>query len=138
MNLGERLMWAKAQKEKRSKRPVSWAEMARACGVSTAAVAQWKKNANGIEGQYARPLAVFLGVNSIWLETGEGLPEDLYLNPHQVELMLADQLATLVKLFADAAPRQREQILDFALAVSATDAQQRGPSPVPLHRGNGD
>lgn len=91
-HLSERLAWAKAEKEKLEGRNISWADMARACGASPAAVSRWKNDLNGIDAEYARPLASFLGVHPIWLETGEGSPhaegkhyplkdEDLIIHP---------------------------------------------------------
>lgn len=77
--LGDRLEWAKSEKETRDGREYSWADLARACHtptkkVSTAAMSNWKNNSNGINAEHARPLAMFLGVDPIWLETGNGSP----------------------------------------------------------------
>lgn len=46
------------------------AALARACGVSTSAVAQWMKGM-GIDYKHLRNISAFLGVSEHWLETGE-------------------------------------------------------------------
>lgn len=73
--LSNRLDWAKAEKERRDEITYSWADLARACGASAAAVSRWKNDLNGIDSEFARPLAAFLGVDPIWLENGKGDPD---------------------------------------------------------------
>lgn len=70
--LSDRLLEAKKAKELRDGVRVTWASMADACNVSSAAVSRWKSDENGIDGKYARLLAAFLDVDAYWLETGNG------------------------------------------------------------------
>lgn len=48
------------------------AALARACGVSTSAVAQWVKPSKGVDAKHFRKIAAFFGVSEDWLETGRG------------------------------------------------------------------
>lgn len=72
--LSERLRWAIAHKEARDERTVSFADIARAAGSAGAAVNHWLNDTNGIGGKKARLVGDFLGVDALWLETGEGEP----------------------------------------------------------------
>jgi len=71
--LSERLAWAIEQERTRRKgKKVTKAELARVAGVSDTAVGLWLKGDNGIDAPRARPLAEYLRVDPLWLETGEG------------------------------------------------------------------
>ncbi len=50
------------------------ADIARAADVSSATATYWLKDVNGISASKARPLAEYLEVDAVWLETGEGQP----------------------------------------------------------------
>lgn len=78
--LPDRLMWAKQAKETRDNSKLPWVVIARVAKVSTAAVSIWKNGGNGMTGESARPLAAFLGVNPVWLETGEGRPTEALID----------------------------------------------------------
>lgn len=117
--LSERLEWAKTEKEKRDGRTYSWAALGRECGVSPAAVSLWKNDENGIEGQYARPLALFLGVDPLWLETGSGAPypsndSNYSTNTIQSEIAYTEQLTKLITLFSQSTEEGRNFILQSA------------------------
>lgn len=114
--LSERLEHGMRLREARTGRPVSFADCARAAGVTPAAVSNWKKNENVISPNCARPLADFLGVDPLWLETGAGYP-DRQRNAEASrvnERELADQISTLMAHFFAATPFGRDQLLDFA------------------------
>lgn len=71
--LSERLKWAMAEASKRNGYEVKAADVARAANSSAASVNYWLTDANGIGGAKARLVGAFLGVNPLWLETGEGV-----------------------------------------------------------------
>lgn len=52
------------------------AGLAKACGISTSAVAQWMTGANGINYKHISAIAKYLGVREKWLLTGQGPIED--------------------------------------------------------------
>lgn len=70
--LSERLQAAIASAEQRLGRPIKNAELARAAQTSSTSVGFWLDGVNGISAQKARLLANFLGVDPLWLETGQG------------------------------------------------------------------
>lgn len=72
--LSERLRWAIAEEEKRRGRVIRKAELARVANTSQTSVGYWMTDQNGIGAAKARPLAEFLHVDPLWLETGEGTP----------------------------------------------------------------
>jgi phage repressor protein C with HTH and peptisase S24 domain len=82
--LSERLEWAVKQKEETDRRRIFKAELAAIAKVSRASVTNWFKDENGIGGANARPLAEFLGVNPIWLESGQGHPSDGIVNIKEI------------------------------------------------------
>lgn len=75
--LSERLNWAIARKLQSdpSLKKITKKAIAEAAGVSPPAAGYWFTDQNGIDSDPARSLAVFLGVNPVWLEKGEGDPE---------------------------------------------------------------
>ncbi|MFL6141709.1 MAG: helix-turn-helix domain-containing protein [Labedaea sp.] len=104
---------------------MSYADCARAAGVSPAAVTLWRKNENAISSQYARPLADFFGVDPVWLETGAGYPEreKNVQAALSSERAIADQLSTLIRHFFAATPFGRDQLLEFAaVSIDKIDA----------------
>jgi transcriptional regulator with XRE-family HTH domain len=74
--LSERLKWAIAQKVERDPHhsKITQADVARIADRSRTSVTFWYKDQNGMDAEAARPLADFLGVDAVWLETGEGEP----------------------------------------------------------------
>jgi len=70
--LSDRLKLAMLEKEKRDGVEVKPADLARATNSSDAAVSHWLKDENGIGAKKARLAAEYLGVNSMWIECGEG------------------------------------------------------------------
>ncbi len=72
--LSERLKWAMEEKYKRDGVEVIPADIARAAGASATSVNYWLNDTNGISGAKARLIADTLGVNALWLETGNGDP----------------------------------------------------------------
>jgi len=75
---------AVSEKSQRDNRKVTQSELADVAGVSRAAVTNWMKDDNGINALQARSLGDFLGVNAVWLETGEDRP--LYSRPKPAEV----------------------------------------------------
>jgi phage repressor protein C with HTH and peptisase S24 domain len=73
--LSERIKLAIQLKEGRDGSEVIQADLARAAGSSDASVNYWLSDTNGISAKKARLLASYLGVDSMWLETGKGTPE---------------------------------------------------------------
>lgn len=71
--LSERLKWAMAEASKRMGSEVKAADVARAASSSPASVNYWLTDANGIGAAKARLVGDFLGVDSLWLETGKGV-----------------------------------------------------------------
>lgn len=81
--LSERLRWAIAEERKRrGGGRVTQAELARVAGVSDTSVGNWLKDEHGIGAVNARPLASYLQVDALWLETGEGSPVVQNLSAH--------------------------------------------------------
>lgn len=72
--LSERLKWAMKEKSKRDGVDTIPADIARAAGASATSVNYWLNDTNGISGAKARLIADYLGVNALWLETGDGNP----------------------------------------------------------------
>lgn len=72
--LSERLRWAVERKKALDPeaRKITQAMVAKSAGVSPTAAGYWFADANGINAEQARRVAEFLGVNAIWLESGEG------------------------------------------------------------------
>lgn len=70
--LSERLKWAMQQKTKRDRVEVIPASVARAAKASNATVNYWLNDVNGISAAKARLVGAYLGVNPLWLETGDG------------------------------------------------------------------
>jgi transcriptional regulator with XRE-family HTH domain len=114
--LSERLEYGMRLRAERTGETVSAADCARAAGVSPAAVSLWRKNENSISSTYARPLALYLGVDPVWLETGVGYPErEKNIRASiETERATADQLTTLIRHFYSATPFARDQLLEFA------------------------
>lgn len=52
------------------------AGLAKACGISTSAVAQWITKNNGINYKHIPKIANYLGVSERWLVDGDGSPTD--------------------------------------------------------------
>lgn len=75
--LSNRLSWAVARKldADPSLRRLSNRTLAKEAGVSPPAVGYWYADTNGMDGDAARRLGKFLGVDAVWLESGEGAPE---------------------------------------------------------------
>lgn len=71
--LSERLKWAMSEASKRQGFEIRAADVARAAETSNASVNYWLTDANGIGGAKARLVASYLGVEPLWLETGEGV-----------------------------------------------------------------
>lgn len=116
--LSDRLEWAKSRKEQRDGRTYSWAELGRQAGnVSSAAVSYWTQNTNGIYAVNARPLAEWLRVNALWLETGEGSPDDLTFPPETDIGQIKDDVARIAQIidwFRDCDSQGRDFIFDSA------------------------
>jgi transcriptional regulator with XRE-family HTH domain len=72
--LSERLKWAVQQKEIRENMKISHSDLSRVVKKSRASVTNWYKDTTKISAESARPLADYLGVNAVWLETGDGEP----------------------------------------------------------------
>lgn len=130
--LSQRLEYGMRLRAERTGEPVNAADCARAAGVSAAAVSLWRKNENAMSALYARPLADFFGVDSVWLETGEGYPER-QKNAHaamQNEQVTADQLTALIRYFYAASPNGRSQLLDFAAHAIETQINDADPAAI--------
>lgn len=128
--LSERLEYGRRLREERTAQTVNYADIARAAGVTPAAVSLWRRNENAISPQYARKLADYFGVDAIWLENGSGYPDPSKNNEasRSSEALLGQQLELLVRHFFEATPVGRDQLLDFAAeAIEKT-------SPAIVHR----
>lgn len=79
--LSHRLKWAVDQKLRAepSLRKITNKALAKIAGVSPPAVGYWYRDANGMEAEPARKLGVFLGVDAVWLEKGDGPPPSFTL-----------------------------------------------------------
>jgi transcriptional regulator with XRE-family HTH domain len=121
--LSERLDYGMRLRAERTGETVTAADCARAAGCSPAAVSLWRKNENAISSTYARPLAEYLGVDPLWLETGIGYPErEKNIRASiEAERATADQLITLIKHFYNATPYARDQLLAFANDLEKLD-----------------
>lgn len=76
--LSERLNWAIEQKAQRDGvKKITQAAIAKASGKSPAAVGYWFADTNGMDADNARKVGEFLGVDPVWLETGDGDPRRL-------------------------------------------------------------
>lgn len=51
---------------------ITQAQIAKIAGVSPTAAGYWFADTNGINAEQARPVAEYLGVDPLWLETGDG------------------------------------------------------------------
>lgn len=114
--LSQRIDYGMRLRAERTGQSVNFADCARAAGVSAAAMSLWRKDENGMNAKYARPLAEYFGVDPLWLETGIGYPdrEKNVRASLQSEKLVADQLALLIRHFFAATPTGRDQLLDFA------------------------
>lgn len=135
--LSARLEYGMRLRAERTGEPVNFADCARAAGVTPAAVSLWRKNENAMSALYARPLADYLGVDALWLETGAGYP-DREKNSQQAirnEQITGDQLAQLIRFFFAATPNGRQQLMDFAAHAIETqiiDIDPISPAAVPV------
>jgi transcriptional regulator with XRE-family HTH domain len=68
----ERLKWAMEQKSSLDGVEITPADIARASKSSDAAASHWVNGVNGMSAAKARLVADYLGVNALWLETGDG------------------------------------------------------------------
>lgn len=129
--LSERLEYGRKLREERTGSSVSYSDIARAAGVTPAAVSLWRKDDNAISPQYARKLSDYFGVDPIWLENGTGYPDALKNGEaaRHSEALLAQQLEALMRHFFEATPYGRDQLLDFA-----SDAIEKSPSAIPHRR----
>jgi transcriptional regulator with XRE-family HTH domain len=117
--LSDRLEFGMRLRAERTGETVSAADCARAAKCTPAAVSLWRKNENAISSTYARPLADFLGVDPVWLETGRGYPErEKNIRASlDAERTTADQLTVLIRHFFGATPFGRDQLLEFAAGL---------------------
>lgn len=72
--LSERLRWAIDKKlaSDTGLKKITQSQVAKAAGVSPTAAGYWFADANGINAEQARRVGEFLGVDPVWLESGEG------------------------------------------------------------------
>lgn len=122
--LSDRLDYGMRLRAERTGETVTAADCARAAGCSAAAVSLWRNNENAISSRYARPLADYLGVDSLWLETGKGYPErEKNIRASlDAEKATADQLTTLIRHFFSATPFGRDQLLEFAAQLEKSES----------------
>ena len=76
--LSGRILWAvgrKVQRDPEHKR-ITQAEVGKVAGVSPSAAGYWFSDTNGIDAEKARKVAAFLDVDPVWLESGEGDPDE--------------------------------------------------------------
>jgi transcriptional regulator with XRE-family HTH domain len=131
--LSERLRWAKSRKEEISATPLSWAALSRKCGATPAAVSRWVNDLNGIDSEYARPLAAYLQVDPVWLETGDGSPalSDSEIaasenSPITRDHIDADEIIELITLYKQSTGKGRQFILDSAHGAEKISKGRRG------------
>lgn len=76
--LSQRLNWAIERKLRRepSIKKITNVTLAKIAGVSPPAVGYWFADANGIDAEPARKVGAFLDVDAVWLEKGDGAPEN--------------------------------------------------------------
>lgn len=121
--LSARLEWAKTRKEKRDGVTYSWAEVGRQAGrKSGAAVSNWRHDVNGIDAAFARPLAAWLGVDALWLETGVGSPDGNTTSTGPIDDDL-ERISKIVRWFNDSLPAGRNLI--FQAAATAIEEHPR-------------
>ena len=94
-NLAERLNYLRDAKASAENRKITWNEIAKVAGVSTAAVSLWLKNSNGIKSEPSRQLGKYFGVNSIWIETGEG---EIGLDSSSAQTILDEETQLIMQL----------------------------------------
>jgi phage repressor protein C with HTH and peptisase S24 domain len=104
--LSERLAWAIKYKANNENTEIKAADVARAGSTSNAAVSFWLADANGMSAIKARPIAAYLGVSSLWLETGEGRPVS--------ESQLPSEALEIIELILDTDRQGRKDVLRAA------------------------
>jgi hypothetical protein len=117
--LSKRLAWAvdrKLQTEPGLTK-ITNVKLAEIAGVSPPAVGYWYADANGMEAEQARRLAVFLDVDPVWLEKGEGEPLLSTINRQPDNTVSAEEVCALISLFGKSTAAGRQQILDLAHVV---------------------
>lgn len=82
--LSNRLKLAVKEKERRDGLSIFNSDLSRIAKTSRASVTNWMKDINKISSPSARLLGVYLSVNPVWLETGEG-EKDIQA-PHPLDI----------------------------------------------------
>jgi len=72
--LSERLRWGMERRQAKSGIEVIPADIARAAHVSDTSAHNWLNDQNGMSAPKSRLIGEYLGVNPLWLESGEGIP----------------------------------------------------------------